>query len=104
MAADYINYYQFNDQDDFKIVLRTNYVHALPDDEVNKLQKYFMEYLESNNITTKFNINKDGSHFIMLQLINSEVVHCSNITDQLFFELGIKKEDYGDFFADIVEE
>ena len=97
----YLDYYQFNGQDDFKIVLRTNYVHALSDDEVNKLKTYFMEYLESNNIATKFNINKAGSHFKMLQLTNSEVTHCSNTEEQLFFELSIKKEDYGDFFADI---
>ena len=50
---------------------------------------------------SKFNINKAGSHFKMLQLTNSEVTHCSNTEEQLFFELGIKKEDYGDFFADI---
>ena len=37
----------------------------------------------------------------MLQLTNSELTHCSNTEEQLFFELGIKKEDYGDFFADI---
>ena len=59
----------------------------------NKLQIYFRDYLKLNNIDTKFNINKAGSHFKMLQLTNSEVTHCSDTKEQLFFELNIKNKD-----------
>ena len=96
----YLTYYNFSNFKNFYIVLRTNYVHDLSDKEVDNLQKYFNEYLKVNNINTKFSINKAGKHFKMLQLTNSEVTHCSNTVEQLFFELNVKKEDFGKFFSD----